>query len=195
MSILLEMKTPVFAAEGVPELSVDQFRLKVTGLVDTPKTYMWEDLIALPFARVDARLTSVSGWSVRAMWEGIRWRDFLADVQVKTLATHVTFSSHGGHDTTVSLQDLSNPRVMLVYSVDSEQLEPEYGGPLRILIPNLWGYKSCKWLVQIDFTDSMKGGYWEDRGYTRNGVIEPGRTYDVNTKTWREITGGEVTEF
>jgi DMSO/TMAO reductase YedYZ molybdopterin-dependent catalytic subunit len=95
----------------------------------------------------------------------------------------------------VPLKDLENPRVLLAYEVNGEPIELEYGGPLRMVIPNLWGYKSCKWLGRIDFMSHMEGGYWEDRGYTRSGIIEPGSTLDMNTKTRRPITGGEVTEF
>jgi DMSO/TMAO reductase YedYZ molybdopterin-dependent catalytic subunit len=64
-----------------------------------------------------------------------------------------------------------------------------------MVIPNLWGYKSCKWLGKIDFIDQMEGGYWEDRGYTRSGMIEPGFTLDINTQTRKPISGGEVLDF
>ena len=64
-----------------------------------------------------------------------------------------------------------------------------------MVIPNLWGYKSCKWLSVIEFIREEEGGYWEDRGYTWSGVIEPGFTLDINTKTRRPIKGGEITEF
>jgi DMSO/TMAO reductase YedYZ molybdopterin-dependent catalytic subunit len=195
MSRLLEMQTPVFAAEGVPFISPNTLRVKVDGLVAAPKTYTQQEIKALPVSRINARLTSVSGWSVRVNWDGIAWQDFMSDIAVTSQATHVTFTSYGGYATTVSLADLTNPRVLLAYGVEGEVLEPEYGGPLRIVIPNLWGYKSCKWLVHINFVNAMRGGYWEDQGYTRSGIIEKGKTFDVNTKIWRDIAGGEVTEF
>jgi DMSO/TMAO reductase YedYZ molybdopterin-dependent catalytic subunit len=90
---------------------------------------------------------------------------------------------------------LENPRILLAYGVNGQLIESDYGGPLRVVIPNLWGYKSCKWLGKIDFIDQMEGGYWEDRGYTRSGMIEPGFTFDINTKTRRPIKGGEIIEF
>jgi DMSO/TMAO reductase YedYZ molybdopterin-dependent catalytic subunit len=195
MSKLQEMQTPIFAAEGVLDVTTDDFRLIVGGLIDTPKIFTWNEFCRLPSSRINARLTSVSGWSVRVNWDGIAWSDFLANVSLQSSATHVTFTSYGDYDTTVSLKDLENPRVVLAWGVDGEPLEPEYGGPLRIVIPNLWGYKSCKWIAKIDFVEGMQGGYWEDRGYTRSGIIEPGETFDVNTKTWRHIKGGEVLEF
>jgi DMSO/TMAO reductase YedYZ molybdopterin-dependent catalytic subunit len=111
-------------------------------------------------------------------------------------ANHVRFTAVGeGYTTVVLLKNLENPRVLLAYEVNGEAIEVEYGGPLRMVIPNLWGYKSCKWLGRIDFINHMEGGYWEDRGYTRSGIIEPGFTLDMNTKSRRPITGGEVMDF
>ncbi len=196
MSILSHLKTPIFSAEGIPEIDTSQYRLHVKGLVEKEQSFTWTEIMDLPKSTVDARLTSVSGWSVRAKWEGILWRDFLSISKATKLASHATFASFGGsYQTTVSLPDLDHPRVILVYAVEGEPLEIEYGGPLRMVIPHLYGYKSCKWLETIALTDTMKGGYWEDRGYTRSGIIEPGTTLDVNTGTRRPITGGEVTEF
>ncbi len=196
MSILSRLKTPVFSAGGMPEIDFERYRLHVVGHVEKEESFTWEEIMDLPKSQVDARLTSVSGWSVRAKWEGILWRDFVGVIRPTKQATHATFSSFGGaYETTVALVDLDHPRVILVYAVEGEPLEREYGGPLRMVIPNLYGYKSCKWLETITLTDTMEGGYWEDRGYTRSGTIEPGTTLDVNTGARRPISGGEVTEF
>jgi DMSO/TMAO reductase YedYZ molybdopterin-dependent catalytic subunit len=195
MSKLARLKVPVFLAEGKPEIDYDKWRLKVDGLIEEPKVFSLADIEALPFTRVNARLTSVSGWSVRAVWEGVLFTDFESVLRRKPKATHVTFSSVGGYDSTVSLRDLSNPRVLLCYAVEGEPLEIEYGGPVRMIVPNLWGYKSVSCLGHIEFTNEMKGGFWEDRGYTREAIIEPGATLDINTHQHRRIKGGEVTEF
>jgi DMSO/TMAO reductase YedYZ molybdopterin-dependent catalytic subunit len=196
MGILSRLKTPVFKAGGMPEIDREQVRLRVRGLVEGEQSFPWAEITTLPYSRVNARLTSVSGWSVRATWEGILWRDIVRIIRPTENATHATFSSSGAsYETTVSLTDLDHPRVILVYAVEGEPLERDYGGPLRMVIPNLYGYNSCKWLEAITLTDAMKGGYWEDRGYSRSGIIEPGYTLDVNTGTRRHITGGEVTEF
>jgi DMSO/TMAO reductase YedYZ molybdopterin-dependent catalytic subunit len=196
VSILKDLGVPVFKAGGMPTVDLRTYCLSVKGLVEKAYRFSWEQILAMPKSRVNGRLTSVSGWSVRAHWEGIGWNDFLKQIPVRPEANHVRFTSlGGGYATVVSCKDLENPRVLLAYGVSGEPIEPEYGGPLRMVIPNLWGYKSCKWLGQIDFTDQMEGGYWEDRGYTRSGIIEPGSTLDINTKTRRPISGGEVTEF
>jgi DMSO/TMAO reductase YedYZ molybdopterin-dependent catalytic subunit len=195
MSRLTDLRVPVFLAEGRPRVDYAAWRLQVDGLIDTPRSLSLADIKALPFSRVDARLTSVSGWSVRVIWEGVLFTDFLKESALQPGASHVTFSSIGGYDSTVSLTDLKHPRVLLCYAVEGEPLEIEYGGPCRMIVPNLWGYKSVSCLARIEFTDSMKGGYWEDRGYTREAAIEPGMTLDINTHQHRRIKGGEVTEF
>ena len=196
MSILKDLGVPVFKAGGMPTIDLRTHVLSVGGLVEKEYGFSWKEILAMPRSIVDCRLTSVSGWSVRADWEGIKWNDFLKQISFRSEANHVRFNTMGGgYTTVVSCKDLEHPRVLLAYGVNGEPIEPEYGGPLRMVIPNLWGYKSCKWLGRIDFIDQMEGGYWEDRGYTRSGIIEPGLTLDVNTKTRRPISGGEILDF
>jgi len=196
MSILKNLGVPAFKAGGMPTIDLQTYVLSVGGLVKAERHFPWQEILALPKSKVNCRLTSVSGWSVRADWEGIKWSDFLREITVDAKANYVRFTTvGGGYTTVVSCKDLENPRILLAYGVNGEPIEPDYGGPLRMVIPNLWGYKSCKWLGKIDFIDQMEGGYWEDRGYTRSGIIEPGFTLDINTQTRKSISGGEVTEF
>ncbi len=196
MSVLKDLGVPIFKAGGMPAIDLKTFSLRIGGGVERERWFSWQEILALPKSRIGARLTSVSGWSVRADWEGVRWSDLLSQISIDSRASHVRFTSvGGGYATSVALEDLAHPRVLLAYGVNGEPIEPEYGGPLRMIVPNLWGYKSCKWLGEVDFIDRVEGGYWEDRGYTRSGVIEPGETFDVNTKTRRPISGGEVVEF
>jgi DMSO/TMAO reductase YedYZ molybdopterin-dependent catalytic subunit len=196
MSYLTSHRMPVFRAGGWPTIGPEQWRLKVDGLVEREREYELSAMRAMPQSEVDARLTSVSGFSLRARWQGVLWRDFVAQLELLPGASHATFNSQGGgYATTVSLKDLDHPRVMLVLGVQDEPLERDYGGPLRMLVPHLWGYKSAKWLETITLGERMLGGFWEDRGYTREGTIEPGVTLDLNTGERRAIRGGEVTEF
>jgi DMSO/TMAO reductase YedYZ molybdopterin-dependent catalytic subunit len=196
MSILKDLGVPVFKAGGMPTIDTQTYVLSVGGLVQEERHFSWQEILAMPKSKVNCRLTSVSGWSVRADWGGIKWSDFLRKITVNTKANHVRFSTvGGGYTTVVSCKDLENPRILLAYGVNGEPIGPDYGGPLRMVIPNLWGYKSCKWLGEVDFIDQMEGGYWEDRGYTLSGMIESGFTFDINTKTRRPIQGGEITEF
>ena len=149
----------------------------------------------LPQATLNCRMTSVSGFSVRANWQGVLWRDMMSHVGEPEDFKYIIFESPGGYTTNCYREDLLPDRWIFCHSVDGEPLEPEYGGPLRMIIPNLWGYKSCKWLTGVRFSMSNEPGFWETRGYTDRGLIEPGTMLDVNTQTERPIRGGEVTEF
>lgn len=195
MSKLKEMKVPVFKAERIPNINLETYQLKVTGLVDAETHFTWEEIQALPHSSVDARLTSVSGWSVRVVWNGILWREFIQHLPVRSDATHVLFRSVGDYTTGVPLRELDHPRALLVDGVEGEPIETEYGAPLRLMMPNLWGYKSCKWIEEIHFTDRMIPGFWEERGYSLDGEIERHETLDWNSQTRRLCGPGEVTEF
>ncbi len=195
MSILKDLKTPIFYVEGIPNIDISSYKLIINGLVKKERVFNFEEIKRLPFSRVDARLTSVSGWSVRAVWEGVLFKDIVEEIEPTEDGKYVTFHSVNGYTTIVSFDDIMHPRSLICYAVNGEELEPEYGGPVRAIIPHLWGYKSCKGLVRVEFTDSMDGGYWEDRGYSRSGKIEEGITLDINTRNRRWIKGGEVLDF
>lgn len=196
MSILKRLKTPVFAAEGILHVKPELYRLTVAGLEGGNRSFSLAELKqAFPAATVDRRLTSVSGWSVRAEWNGILWKDFVAVVKPLPAARYALLASAGDYTTCILLADLAASESILAWGAAGEPLEDEYGGPLRMVVPNLWGYKSCKWLTDITFTEKYVTGYWELRGYTHRGTIEPGETFDVNSQKYRPIPGGEVTDF
>lgn len=195
MSVLARLNTPIFAVEGIPDVTEEHYTVICNGLVARPLQMSLAELKTWPQRQVDARLTSVSGWSVRAAWQGVLWRDLLSHIMLSRDAAFATFTSVGGYTTSLPLAVLDHPRVLLAYAVAGESLEPEYGGPLRLVVPHRWGYKSCKWLARITFTSRDGGGFWEERGYSRDGMITAGETYDVNSKTRRPIAAGEVTAF
>lgn len=197
MSVLKELNVPVFYVEGVPrDVDRSRYELEVDGLVTgAPVHFSFAELEQMPFTTVNARLTSVSGWSVRVDWQGVRFTDFEQQLTPDPKATHVHFESMGGYTTCVPLVHLRYEKVLLCYKVGGEYLEAEYGAPLRMFIPHLWGYKSIKGLKRVVFTDRYIPGFWETRGYTDDAEIEPGVTLDINSRTERRIPGGEVTEF
>jgi DMSO/TMAO reductase YedYZ molybdopterin-dependent catalytic subunit len=197
MSRLKDLNTPVFYAEGQPGgVSRENYRLKVSGLPgDALREFTFARLEGMPFTTADARLTSVSGWSVRVKWQGVRFTHFLQALEPRPEASHVVFESFGGYTTCVPLSELQQDNDLLCFRVDGEYLEPEYGGPVRMVIPQLWGYKSIKGLSAMTFGWYPEPGYWETRGYPDDAQIEPGFTRDVNTGQMRRIRGGEVTEF
>ncbi len=197
MSKLEDMQTPIFWAEGHPgPLSAEGWQVEMSGLVERPITLTYEEIIALPKSIADARLTSVSGWSVRGQWGGVRLSDLLAVAGIRPKATHVRFVSYCENYTTCIPLDVAlKERTLLAYEFDGEPLDADYGGPVRIFCPYLWGYKSAKSVVAVTLEDRSVPGFWEVRGYPDGAQIKPRRILDVNSQRWRRIPGGEVTEF
>ncbi len=197
MSKLAKMKTPVFWAEGHPgKLDRESWTVEVVGLVENPKTYMWKDILAFSKSIADARLTSVTRWTVRGEWGGIRLSDILADVGAKPEGKFVRVWSYNTiYDTSIPMEIALKERTLLAYEFDGELLDEDYGGPIRLLVPYLWGYKSAKSIVKIEVMDHYVPGYWEKRGYSDDAEIKSGKVFDVNTGEVRQIPGKEVTEF
>ena len=197
MGKLKDMHTPVFWAEGHPgPLPAKGWQVELGGLVEKPVTLTFTQVLALPKSIADARLTSVTRWSVRGKWGGVRISDLLSSVGIKPEVTHVQFTSYRGiYTTCIPLNVALKERTLLAYEFDGEPLDADYGGPVRAFCPYLWGYKSAKSVVAVTLQDHSIPGYWEVRGYPDSAQITAGRVHDVNTHHWRNIPGGEVVEF
>lgn len=197
MSKLKEMKTPIFWAEGHPgPLKAEGWKIEIDGLVQEPNTLTYKEILGFPKAIADARMTSVSGFSVRGDWGGVRISEIIHLVEPKPEVSHVQVVSYRAiYTTCIPLEVARKERTLLAYEFDGEPLESDYGGPVRIFCPYLWGYKSAKSVIAIRFLDHSIPGYWEVRGYPDAAEIKSRRLLDVNSGRWRRIPGGEVTEF
>lgn len=196
MTILKDLTTPIFKAEGIPKFDRFSYHVEVFHDNKLLKIIPLTDIMKLPQTTLNARMTSVSGWSVRADWNGVLWKDMMTAIGAVDPFEFVIFeNTEGTYTTNCYKEDILPERWIVCHSVGGEPLEVEYGGPLRMIVPNLWGYKSCKWLGKIRFCSKNESGYWETRGYTDRGQIEEGTTKDVNTGEIRDIAGGEVTAF
>ncbi len=195
---LRAMNTPIFWAEGHPgHLSRDGWQVTLDGLVGTPRTFTFDELLALPKTVVEARLTSVTRWSVGGHWGGVHLSTLLTQVGgALPGATHVQYTSYRRiYTTTLPLEIALRERSLLAYEYEEDPLDADYGGPIRGLIPYLWGYKSAKSIIRVTLLDHPVPGYWEIRGYPDAATILPGHVLDVNTGRRRRIPGGEVREF
>ncbi len=198
MHKLAKMNTPVFWAEGHPgRLNRETWTIEVTGLCQSPRTFTWQDLQALPKTVADARLTSVTRWSVGGSWGGVRLSEILAAVQADPAVRYVRFWSEGMiYDTSIPIEIALRERTLLAWEFDGELLTEDYGGPVRAFVPYLWGYKSAKSVVRIELLDKYVPGFWEKRGYTDSGEIEAGPCRDINDDgKIKQIGDGEVRDF
>ena len=193
MGKLSVLKIPVFWAEGQPEIPPLGFTVRIGGLVERPLELDLERLAELATDAVSCRLTSVTRWSVRLQWRGILARRFLEMAGPRAESRFVTFTSFGGrYATAVRLQDLEHPCAIIALEAEGEPLPVEYGGPVRVVFPHLWGYKSAKSIVSIDFKERYEPGYWETRGYEGDAAIQATKLWDLNTRKTRAHDGGEV---
>ncbi len=198
MSRLKELGTPVFWAEGPPgRLDREAWKIQVGGLCEHPGSFSWGELMSMPKVVVDARLTSVTRFSVRGAWGGVRVSDMISAAGGKEGVRYVRFWSVGEvYDTSIPLETALAQKTVLAFEFDGEYLEEDYGGPLRVLCPYLWGYKSAKSVVRMDLMDSYVSGFWEKRGYPDTAFITAGKVRDMNEGgRFRPIPDGEVIRF
>ena len=198
MSRLKELNTPVFWVEGHPgKLNREGWTIEVTGCCKNAKTFSWQELSKMPKDIADARLTSVTRFSVRGKWGGIRLSHIFQLVESDTSARYVRFRSVKNiYDTSIPMEVALRERTLLAYEFDNEFLEEDYGGPVRVFCPYLWGYKSAKSVVKIELMDRYVSGFWEKRGYADDGLITAGKVRDMNEGgKVRPIPDGEVVSF
>jgi len=198
MSRLKDLRTPVFWAEGHPgKLNREGWVIEVSGLCANPRKFTWQELLALPKSIADARLTSVTRFSVRGMWGGVKISDLLKEVQSGPETQYVRFWSHRMiYDTSIPIDVALHDRTLLAYEFDNEFLDEDYGGPVRGFCPYLWGYKSAKSVVKIELMDQYVSGFWEEREYSDDALITAGKVRDMNQGgRLRPIPNGEVITF
>jgi len=152
---------------GLPERSRAEYRLRVGGLVDEPLDLSFAELTSMPVTEVTRDFQCVTGWRVPdVQWTGVRLRDVLDRAGVQADATAVRFVSFdGAYSESLTLDQARRNDVLVAYELDGEPLSSEHGGPARLYVAPMYGYKSCKWLGEIELTARVEPGYWEQRGY------------------------------
>ncbi len=161
---------PVLDLGQQPDVSPRKFRLDVDGAVRRPLSLAWDAFKALPRVERISDIHCVTQWSrYDNRWEGVAARALLAMVEPKEEARHVVFHSHDGYTTNVRLDQFDQPDVLLADTWDGTPLAREHGGPLRVVIPHLYFWKSAKWVRRVEILIAHRAGFWEQRGYHDNG--------------------------
>jgi DMSO/TMAO reductase YedYZ molybdopterin-dependent catalytic subunit len=158
---------------GFPYQPPSRYRLAVTGNVDHELTLTTTDLRALPRTRLTRDFQCVTGWRVpRVRWEGVRLATLLDRAGVQSGQTAVQFTSYDGTYTeSLTLSQARRADVLVVDTLDGRPIGRAHGGPVRLLVAPMYGYKSCKWLSSIEVTDRLVPGYWEQFGYDQNAWV------------------------
>lgn len=152
---------------SVPHKNAGNYRLTVDGLVDHPASYTLEDLRALPQTRLVKDVQCVTGWRVPGTpFEGVRLSRLLDAAGVQAKAGAVRFTCFdGAYTESLTLQQARRSDVLVALRMQDKDLGHSHGGPVRLYVAPMYFYKSAKWLSGITVTESVKPGYWEERGY------------------------------
>jgi DMSO/TMAO reductase YedYZ molybdopterin-dependent catalytic subunit len=158
---------------GFPKRARDAYTLQVNGLVERPLTISYRQLTALPPTRITRDFQCVTGWRVPdTHWTGVQLRTLLDRAGVKPEAKALRFVSFDGTYTeSLTLDQARRSDVLVAYELDGEPLSSMHGGPARLYVAPMYGYKSCKWLERIELTDEVVPGYWEEYGYDVDGWV------------------------
>ena len=151
----------------LPDRNRADYHLRVRGLVEKKLDLSFAELQAMPVARVTRDFQCVTGWRVPDVrWAGVRLRDVLDRAGVQSTATAVRFQSFdGAYSESLTLDQARRDDVLVAYELEGEPLSSQHGGPARLYVAPMYGYKSCKWLAAIELTREVEQGYWEQRGY------------------------------
>ena len=166
----LTLKWPVLHYANVPLFDPKTWEFRTAGWVEQPIRLTWTEFQALPRIRATADFHCVTRWSrFDNHWEGVPFRALYEMTRPKPGATHVMVHCQEGYTTNVPLTDLLEDNVLLADKHDGEPLPPEHGGPLRLVVPKLYGWKSAKWVSGFEFMPLDQPGFWEQNGYHMYG--------------------------
>lgn len=157
-----------------PKISERRYRLEVSGLVERPMTFTLDDLKAMPATSFSKTFQCVTGWKVPDVeWEGVQLSHLLDIVGVKKEAVALTFESYDEVDSeSLTIDQARLPDVIVAYRMLGAPVTREHGGPVRLYVAPMFGYKSLKWLSAIRVVDEVQPGFWERNGYPTNGWLD-----------------------
>ncbi len=161
---------PVLDLGTHPNIVADRWTLRVFGLVEESLHWDWDTFNAQPQRTEVSDIHCVTTWSrYDNRWDGVSTHTILDAARPKPEAAFVVLHSHDGYTTNLPLADFAAPGAILARNWDGKPLTRDHGGPVRLIVPHLYLWKSAKWLQRIEFVSGDKPGFWETRGYHDRG--------------------------
>jgi DMSO/TMAO reductase YedYZ molybdopterin-dependent catalytic subunit len=159
---------PVLSIGPTPRVALEDWNFTILGAVDEPVSWTWEELIALPSETFTVDIHCVTKWSkLDTTWKGVSVDTLLEGVD--TAAEYAVAWADGNYTTNVPFDEITGGQAWVAYEYDGEPLEPEHGGPARLLIPHLYLWKSAKWVRGLELREDDQPGFWETNGYNNHG--------------------------
>ena len=166
----LTQQFPVLQAGPVHHVKRDGWTLKLTGLLEPQRTFTWQDLIAMDAVEQTSDIHCVTRWSkLDTHWKGVPMRTLLQGSEVASEAGHVVVHAERDWTTNLPLEELLRDDVLVAYEYEGAPISDDHGGPVRLVVPRLYFWKSAKWLEEIEFVAEKRLGYWESVGYHELG--------------------------
>jgi DMSO/TMAO reductase YedYZ molybdopterin-dependent catalytic subunit len=157
---------------GTQYINKTNYRLNITGLVDTLKVYQYDQVLDHQKYTKIVTLDCVEGWSVKILWEGILLKDLFSEVGIKPEAKVVILRAVDGYSTSFPIEYFSDKNILLAYKMNGVEIPPERGFPFQLVAESQYGYKWIKWITQIEISDNLDyRGYWESRGYPNDAPL------------------------
>jgi len=155
---------PVLSAGPTPRVPLEAWSFTIRTETEEAREWTWSEFRALPAEELTVDLHCVTRWSkLGTSWRGVSLDLLLGDVE--TAADFALVHSYGGYTTNLPLEDLTDGKAWIAFEYDGEPLDPEHGGPARLLVPHLYFWKSAKWVRSLEFMDDDEPGFWEQNGY------------------------------
>jgi DMSO/TMAO reductase YedYZ molybdopterin-dependent catalytic subunit len=166
----LTLKWPVLHYGSVPQFDESTWDFKISGEAGVPVRLPWQEFLALPQVEVTSDFHCVTRWSrLDNTWRGVLFREVLRLADPTPAAKHVLVLAEEGYTANIPLADLLRPNVLFALEHDGRPLPPEHGGPLRLVVPHLYAWKSVKWVRGFVLLDQERLGFWERNGYHSYG--------------------------
>ena len=160
---------PVLHVGDVPNIDPQTWTLRVFGRVEQPFELTWDELRAMPAAEFRGDIHCVTRWSKQnTYWVGVKFSALVERAKPLTSAAFVVQHADNDYTTNLPLQVMLDDDVLVAYEFDGKPIEPIHGGPVRMLVPKKYFWKSAKWLHGIEFLDADQKGFWEVRGYNND---------------------------
>jgi DMSO/TMAO reductase YedYZ molybdopterin-dependent catalytic subunit len=161
---------PVLSAGPTPRTPTDTWTFTIEGLVNDPVSWTWEEFLKLPAQSFTVDIHCVTKWSkLDTQWEGVSLDTLFEHVAIDDDAAYVTAFCDGGYTTNLPLDDVLDGKAFVAYRYDGDPLEPEHGGPARLVVPHLYFWKSAKWIRGLRLMEDDEPGFWESLGYNNHG--------------------------
>jgi len=160
---------PILHIKEIPDLNRKNWSLKIHGECEKEITLDWDSFSRLPVVESISDFHCVTGWSrLDNRWIGVRIRDILKEVNPNKKAKFITFQAKDGYTTSLPIFGCTRDDDLLAYEWEGKPLDTEKGGPVRVVIPDKYGYKSAMWIVELKLTQEQEMGFWEKKGYSNS---------------------------